>query len=386
MTVDVPPPGKYYHGVYPGGPSGNEDDLKETDLASYESERTGVGRKAAWVYFSHNWYMKGRTPAFPKDTVDWISRDDKRVPFIRLMLRKTTDKNELEIDYDRCRVKKEKNADRKNLLHFILTDKKVQEDLKRWGDAAGKFRKPIVVEWGTEVNGYWFPWNGWWNGKEKGPELFKETYSHIVNRIKEGGADNITWAFHVVGTDDPAPDPKDECTAKIGYDWNKFENYYPDVVDWLGVSIYGAQEPKGEECLPFKSQMTTAYNRLRALAPEKPIFVLEMGATMNGLKCGEQPHDPSCTTLGGAAKWADDALREIRTNTDWQQLRGFSWWNEQWDNDKEGKEDEPDPDNHTNMRVEDVPCLRQVFKRHLVTEDSTKPWIVDTPLIKVITP
>jgi hypothetical protein len=302
------------------------------------------------------------------------------------MLRKTTDKNELEFDYDRCRVKKEKNVDRKNLLHFILTDKKVQEDLKRWGDAAGKFRKPIVVEWGTEVNGYWFPWNGWWNGKEKGPELFKETYSHIVNRVKEGGADNITWAFHVVGTDDPAPDPDDECTAKIGYDWNKFENYYPDVVDWLGVSIYGAQEPKAEECLSFKSQMTTAYNRLHALAPEKPIFVLEMGATMNSLKCTEQPHDPSCTTLGGAARWADEALREIRTNTEWRQLRGFSWWNEQWDNPKVDKEDEPDPDNHTNMRVEDVPCLREVFKRHLVTEDSKKPWIVDTPLIKVFTP
>jgi hypothetical protein len=65
---------------------------------------------------------------------------------------------------------------------------------------------------------------------------------------------------------------------------NRLENYYPgpEIVDWLGVSIYGAQEPKSEECLPFESQMQAAYSRLNALAPEKPIFVLEMGATRTG--------------------------------------------------------------------------------------------------------
>lgn len=389
VIVDAPPAGKYYHGVYPGGPSGNEDDLKESDLSSYESKETGVGRKAAWVYFSHNWYMDGRTPDFPKRTAEWISRDDNRVPFIRLMLRQTTMKNELDIDYDRCRVKAEKNQDRNNYLQFILTDGKVQDDLKRWGEAAGKFKKPLIVEWGTEVNGYWFPWNGWWNGKALGPGLFKEAYCRIVNSISEGGADNITWVFHFAASDDPDPDPEDECTEKIGYSWNRFENYYPGpgVVDWLGVSVYGAQEPKAKECLPFKSQMKRVYDRLQALAPEKPVFVLEMGATMNARKCGKQPDDRSCRKLGGAAKWADEALNEIRTNAEWRErLHGFSWWNEQWDNDKEGKPGQPDPDNHTNMRVEDVPCLREVFRHHLVTEDAKKSWIVDTPLIRVAAP
>ena len=45
------PEGKYYHGVYPGGISGEEDDITSADVAAYE---TAVGRKVAWVYFSHN--------------------------------------------------------------------------------------------------------------------------------------------------------------------------------------------------------------------------------------------------------------------------------------------------------------------------------------------
>jgi hypothetical protein len=48
----------------------------------------------------------------------------------------------------------------------------------------------------------------------------------------------------------------------------------------------------------------------------------------------------------------------------------------------DGKEGERTPDNHTNKRVQDVPCLRDVFKRQLVTKDAKKTWVADTPLIR----
>src|SRR5258708_4733495 len=48
-----PLPGKMYHGVYPGGITGDEDDLTVKDLREYER---AVGQPAAWVYFSHNWF------------------------------------------------------------------------------------------------------------------------------------------------------------------------------------------------------------------------------------------------------------------------------------------------------------------------------------------
>ena len=32
------------------------------------------------------------------------------------------------------------------------------------GEGAAAQPFPMLVEFGTEMNGYWFPWNGKWNG------------------------------------------------------------------------------------------------------------------------------------------------------------------------------------------------------------------------------
>jgi len=53
------------------------------------------------------------------------------------------------------------------------------------------------------------------------------------------------------------------------------------------------------------------------------------------------------------AEWAEQALTDI-TGGRWPGLAGFSWWNEQWEND----------DNHahdTTMRVQDNPRLAATF-------------------------
>ncbi len=44
QIVGSPPDGQLYHGIYPGGPSGEEDDLTLDDLRSYEE---AVGKTAA---------------------------------------------------------------------------------------------------------------------------------------------------------------------------------------------------------------------------------------------------------------------------------------------------------------------------------------------------
>src|SRR5262245_7653086 len=53
LVISVPPSGQLYHAVYPGGRSGEEDDITLDDLHTYEQL---VGKPAAWVYFSHNWF------------------------------------------------------------------------------------------------------------------------------------------------------------------------------------------------------------------------------------------------------------------------------------------------------------------------------------------
>ena len=313
--LQPPPLGEIYHGVFPGGVSGAEDDITAHDLASYEET---VGKKVAWVYFSNNWF---KDREFPEKTATWI-REDGAVPFIRLMLRSTAE---------------EKRKEKVFTLQAII-DGAFDADLRRWGQAAHRFGTPLLVEYGTECNGEWFPWNGRWHGgsqtsgfgdatKPDGPERFVAAYRHIVQTIRGEGAINITWVFH--------PDAHDTPDKE----WNHFENYYPgnDVVDWIGISAYGPQTPMETECESLRQMMDSAYARLDKLA-------LEFGCT-----AGSPAARPS--------DWAQAALEDILTNR-WPRVIGFSWWNERWENDD-------DPKHNTTMRVQDTPALTDVFRREL---------------------
>lgn len=326
-SVGVPARGRYYHGVYPGGQTGWEDDITPADLRAYER---AAGRRAAWVYFSHNWFHGRR---FPTRTATWI-RDHGSVPFIRLMLRSPEDA-----------------VDGPDPVYSIrrILDGDFDRALVAWGRAAASFGTPLIVEWGTEMNGDWFHWNGRWNGgAANGPRRFRAAYRHIVEQIEAGGARNITWVFHVNG--DSWPQAR----------WNRFEEYYPgdDVVDWVGVSIYGSLTPiDGWEPEDFVDVLDRVSPRLHRMAPGKPQFVFELGSTRGS---------PYLT----APRFAERALRTMLSGR-WPHLRGFSWWNETWQNDD-------DPAHDTDMRVQRVPGLSEVFKRRLHGNDD----VVDRPLLR----
>jgi hypothetical protein len=303
-----PPEGSLYHGVYPGGRSGEEDDLTPADLQAYEAL---AGKPAAWVYFSHNWY-KGR--GFPQETASWI-RARGSIPFIRLMLRSSPEQDRREPVF---RLERIRGGD-------------FDEDLRAWARGARDFGSPLLVEFGTEVNGRWFPWNGWWNGRGQGPERFRDAYRHIIRTMRAQGADNILWVFHANHADHP----------RAG--WNRLESYYPgdEYIDCIGVSIYGALTPLEEEWPEFRLSMDAVYPRLAALSPGKPLLLLEFGATRDN-------------PLGDPAAWAQRALADLLGGR-WPRVAGFSWWNERWQNDD-------DPAHDTSMRLQDHPDLAAAFR------------------------
>ncbi len=307
--------------MFPGGSSGEEDDVLPDQVDRYED---AVGRRVAWIYFSQNWY---RGLEFPIASATWI-RDRGSVPFVRLMPRSDDVQG---------------HAEPRFTLEAI-TAGEFDDGLERWAEAARAFETPIIAEFGTEVNGEWFPWNGVWYGRaDDGPRAFRAAYRHVVELVRSQGASNVTWVFHVNDADVP-----DES-------WNRLENYYPgaDVVDWLGVSVYGAQIPTDDEWPLFRDSMDDVMPRLVALAGGKPIFVFEFGVTDGN-------------PLGGADRWADAALADLIGGR-WPQVRGFSWWNETWQND-DGRD--------TDMRVYAIPGMSEVFKRRLASER-----IVDRPLL-----
>lgn len=318
-SIPLPPAGRLYHGVYPGGRTGEEDDIRLADLTAYDA---AAGKTAAWVYFSDNWYH-GR--AFPTSTAAWIRRAG-RVPYIRLMLRSDPDGG---------------RADPVFTLARILSGA-FDNDLHGWCAGARDFRTRLIAEYGVEVNGEWFPWNGKWNGggirtgygdpaQPDGPERFRDAYRHIIQICRDEGANNITWVFHVNDGDWPQ------------VNWNRFENYYPgdEYIDWLAVSSYGAQTPSDDYWPVFRESMDAVYPRIAALSPAKPIIVAEFGVT-NGNPLGSQP------------QWARAALTDL-INLRWPRVVGFSWWNERWQNDN-------NPAHDTDMRLQANPALARVFQ------------------------
>jgi len=317
--IPLPPQGCLYHGVFPGGITGEESDITVNDLRSYEE---AAGKSAVWVYFSHNWY-EGRE--FPLQTATWI-REAGSIPYIRLMLRSSWEQGIAEPLF--------------NPQNII--DGQFDDDFHAWCASARDFGAPLLAEYGTEVNGEWFSWNGVWNGggetegygdptEPDGPERFRDAYRHIIQICSDESAENITWVFHINAGDFPEED------------WNAFENYYPgdEWIDWIGVSFYGVQTPLDDYWQEFREGLDAVYPRLDALTPDKPLFIAEFGVTKNN-------------PLGDQAEWARAALTDI-TSFRWPRIMGFSWWNEGWQNDD-------DPTHDTTMRLQDNPELQAVFQ------------------------
>ncbi len=243
-----------YHAAFPDF-GGTEDVVDSQRISAFESL---VGKDIVWAYFSDNWYDDIH---FPTMEVTTISHSGK-IPFIRIMPRTNFDEGGPDPNYS---------------LQKII-DGVYDVALVQWAQDAANMHIPILVEFGTEVNGDWFSWNGKYNGDGEttgygdglladGPERFRDAYRYVVDLCKAQGAENLTWFFHVDAYSEP------------DVAWNAIKNYYPgdDYVDWLGVSIYGPQE-KGETYQSFSEIMDDVYPQLTALG-DKPIAVLEFAIT-----------------------------------------------------------------------------------------------------------
>lgn len=243
-----------YHAAYPDF-GGTEDVVDSQRITSFEAL---VNKEIVWAYFSNNWYNNIHFPATEVATI----KSTGRIPFIRMMPRTNFDEGGPDPNYS---------------LQKII-DGEYDNELTQWALDAAASQMPLLVEFGTEINGNWFSWNGQYQGGGEtagygdplladGPERFRDAYRHIVDVCNAQNAHNITWFFHVDAYSEP------------NVPWNKIDQYYPgdDYVDWIGVSIYGPQE-KGESLQPFDEIMGDVYGQLTALG-DKPIAVLEFAIT-----------------------------------------------------------------------------------------------------------
>jgi len=292
----------------------------------YDEYVAAVGKPVAWFMVDDEW---GAGRGFPLATAEWI-RAKGAVPYIRLNLR-TDDSTVPDSNF---------TLDRIGSGAF-------DADLTAWGQAAAQFGTPLILEYGTEVNGDWMAWNGSYaGGNAQATAKFRAAYRHIHDVITAAGATNTTWVFHANFLDWPQAS------------WNAFENYYPgdDVVDWVGLSLYASTEITDGNWFDFTSNMDEAVARLDAMAPSKPQFVLEFAAPAN---------DP----LGDPVQWAQAALSAIISNR-WPHIRGFNWWNERYPIDGHAAHD-------TNFQVQQIPGMSALFQAQLAD-----PKVIGRPIVQ----
>jgi glycosyl hydrolase family 26 len=372
MKVLRPPKGHLYHGVY----SSTDEDSSGPDntwesLLQYRTAVSGQSlRNLAWVYVNGNWDTpcKPAFQVFPRETADWVwswngSNDHHAVPFIRMWLCSPELRR---IESEETQEEKElRTQEKRGIKDPVFSLERIiggefDDKIEQWGVAARNFGQPLMVEWGGECNGWWMPWNGRQYGSdERGPELFKTAYQRIIGLMNEAGATNITWVFHISGEDNPLSDSDP---------WNAFEKYFPgnESIDWVGVSVYGPQNPDPLDDLISFSCLLEDYtdrngcqaegtlSRIRNMAPEKPIAVAEFGcaAAIPDIACPDPEADWRRYDQR-AACWAHHALHDM-FNRWGDTISAFSWWNEGWANPNSPS---------TDMRVQNLPILATSLKR-----------------------
>ena len=92
----------------------------------------------------------------------------------------------------------------------------------KWARAAAKFRRPILLRFGHEMNDpYRYPWGPQNNTKEE----YIAAWRHVVERFRKNNANAVVWVW----------------SPHVAYQY--WETYYPgsDYVDWVatGALNYG---------------------------------------------------------------------------------------------------------------------------------------------------
>ncbi|MFC1652031.1 glycoside hydrolase family 26 protein [Patescibacteria group bacterium] len=292
----LPPENGIYHSAFPF--FGNTED-KVTAKKITNFERL-ANKEIAWAFFSNHWNDE---LIFPEANVQTI-HNARKIPFIRLQP---------------WNANKWWDGDHTNYYSMQkIINGNFDDQLIAWADAAKTTEIPLMVEFGCEVNGDWFPWCGKHNGGgtktnygdptyPDGPERYRDAYRHVIDLFETRNVNNITWAFHVNNWRYPWTN------------WNKAAKYYPgdNYIDWIGMSVYGAQYEDDEWEDPINA-MEEPYEELCTLSPDKPIAIFEMGVDEN----------PNYNK----AAWIRKAFNSIKDN-DYPRLKAVSWWHEKWNED-----------------------------------------------------
>ena len=169
-----------------------------------------------------------------------------------------------------------------------------------------EYRHPVVIRPWAEMNADWVnfqPTNPTASPKDQGGtyDEFIEAWRHTVDITRKVGATTVGWAFN------PTTDTYKETTP--------IEAIYPgdDYVDYLALDGYNWGDGDGLSWRSFDDIYSEQYTRLTALAPEKPIWLAEIGSSDPRSRSSAEKNirAPRHADKG---VWWNDALHAMKTD------------------------------------------------------------------------
>lgn len=163
--------------------------------------------------------------------------------------------------------------------------------------AAKDWGGPVLLRFAHEMNGNWYPWDGYHNGADlAATESYKNAWIYIYNVKQQLNADNVYLVWTPNNTNLP------------GASWNEIANYYPgdQYVDWVGMDGYNWGDGDWQN---FDAVFGTIYQALTQFT-SKPIMIGEFAAAEQG---------------GSKADWITDAFAKLES--DYPNVKIFCWFN-----------------------------------------------------------
>jgi beta-mannanase len=205
---------------------------------------TTLGRKLA---ISHNFY------GWTDDWTTWV-RSTAQAGYIPLITWEAWTNGSVGIPLD----------DIINGAHDTMIRSRAQSAL-----AVGQ---KFFLRWGHEMNGNWYPWDGFHNGASTAANAkYISAYRHIHDLFTAAGASNVLWVF------------SPNVDSVPGDAWNQWANYYPGdaYVDWMAFDGYNwGTVMTTSTWRTFPSMTSTIYAGLAAKG--KPIMIPETASAEQG--------------------------------------------------------------------------------------------------------
>lgn len=166
--------------------------------------------------------------------------------------------------------------------------------LRQWGQALASWGHPVMLRFGHEMNGNWYPWSEQLNGNGAGD--FVAAWRHVHDVVASTGAANITWVWN--------PNVPYWGSGELGA-------LYPgsSYVDAVALDGYNWGASTSSAWVSPSQLFGEGLAQLRGLAPGKQILVAETASAEQG---------------GSKAEWNTSLISYLTTQPD---VTAVVWFN-----------------------------------------------------------